>query len=723
MMNWQVCPLQRSLGNFGPAWDELNASLFGAHPLLSSKFVNLLLQQFGTGTEHLCVLREGQQATGMCILRPDRLGSWSSFLPSQTQISPTLLPELDVAGSLVHALPGHAQQVNLLCVDSAFHRSTRCPPLPPDRSRHAITMSIALHGDFEAYWASRPSSLRKSLRRYERMLASHTAEVRLERHCTPEAVRDATFRYGLLEARGWKGRQGTAVGSDGRQQHFYAELMAACAADEGAEVWELWIDGRLAASRLVLSNDGMLIALKKTYDEDLARFSPGNLLLKQFVELAFREHPGRTIEFYTNATQEQLAWATDRRSIDHYTWFRNAPVELLYRAAHATRQVLRGKGNNEATDDLVVSSCASIDELPAPALDLMTAHAAQSPQLHPDWFRTLVSAVFPSDLGVRFYFLTQGRRCLFVLPVRVQRRWSCCQVEGLANFYSSIYAPAAAEGVTPAQVARLIRTIQAEHPRLQRFNFTPLDVTSHEFSLLRAGLLQPGWAALGYFHFGNWYQHAPASWQAYLQTLDGALRSTLRRKSRKFTQAGGRLELVRDGSSLERAIDAFERVYASSWKHKEPFPQFMPSLIHTCCRHGWLRMGLAWLGGEPVAAQMWMVSAGRAEIYKLAHTPQAEPYSAGTLLTAALMEHVIDRDHVTEIDFLTGDDPFKQHWMHHRRERWGIVAYRPHSIYGMSQLGAGFVSRVLKHLARHRPSRPNGPPSQPSVFPGKGMSA
>ncbi|HEY8908590.1 MAG TPA: GNAT family N-acetyltransferase, partial [Rhodoferax sp.] len=50
-------------------------------------------------------------------------------------------------------------------------------------------------------------------------------------------------------------------------------------------------------------------------------------------------------------------------------------------------------------------------------------------------------------------------------------------------------------------------------------------------------------------------------------------------------------------------------------------------------------------------------------------------FSAGSVLTAALMRHVIDVDHVEEVDYLTGDDAYKRDWMSHRRERWGIVAF------------------------------------------------
>ena len=43
---------------------------------------------------------------------------------------------------------------------------------------------------------------------------------------------------------------------------------------------------------------------------------------------------------------------------------------------------------------------------------------------------------------------------------------------------------------------------------------------------------------------------------------------------------------------------------------------------------------------------------------------------------------MIEVDGVREVDFLIGDEPYKQDWMSHRRERWGIVAYNPGTLRG-----------------------------------------
>jgi len=66
---------------------------------------------------------------------------------------------------------------------------------------------------------------------------------------------------------------------------------------------------------------------------------------------------------------------------------------------------------------------------------------------------------------------------------------------------------------------------------------------------------------------------------------------------------------------------------------------------------------------------------GRAAIYKRAYDDAYAHLAPGTVRSAHWMERAIDVEHVHEVDYLAGDDPYKRDWMTHRRERRGLVAY------------------------------------------------
>jgi hypothetical protein len=225
-----------------------------------------------------------------------------------------------------------------------------------------------------------------------------------------------------------------------------------------------------------------------------------------------------------------------------------------------------------------------------------------------------------------------------------------------------------------------------------------MDPQSAGFALLSSALQQAGTVPFDFFSFGNWYQPVTEDWPTYLKNREGTVRSTIKRMGKKFVAENGKLELIFGGPELERGLAAYQHVYALSWKQAEPYPDFVPGLIRTCAEQGWLRLGVAWLNDKSIAAQIWIVSHGKANIYKLAYDESFKAYGPGTLLTAMLMERVIETDKVDEIDYLIGDAPYKKTWMSQRRERWGIVAYNPKTIGGLTGLANEVLARSIKTL-------------------------
>jgi hypothetical protein len=236
-----------------------------------------------------------------------------------------------------------------------------------------------------------------------------------------------------------------------------------------------------------------------------------------------------------------------------------------------------------------------------------------------------------------------------------------------------------------------------------------MDPASAEFTVLKRALTLAGLQCHAYFAFGNWYEPVRQTWADYLKDRSGQVRSTIKRNSKKFAAEGGRLEIVQGGERLEEGLAAYQAVYAKSWKVPEPYPDFVPGLIRLCARRGWLRLGLAWLGDKPVAAQIWIVANGRADIYKLAYDESYKALAPGTLLTALLMEHALDVDRVAEIDYLIGDDPYKATWMSQRRERFGLVAYDPLTLRGLAGLARQAVGEAWRRLRPKPAPRADNP--------------
>lgn len=174
----------------------------------------------------------------------------------------------------------------------------------------------------------------------------------------------------------------------------------------------------------------------------------------------------------------------------------------------------------------------------------------------------------------------------------------------------------------------------------------------------------------------------------YLAARPGRLRTTLKRKAKK-------VETVLTTQFNAEDWAAYEAIYVDSWKPEEGDPALLRRFAELESAAGRFRFALARHEGEPVAAQFWTVDNGTAYIHKLAHRPSAEKLSPGTTLTAALMERVIDIDHVALVDFGTGDDAYKRDWMEEKRTRWELTCLRPEAPRNWPLLVKGFIRKLV----------------------------
>src|SRR5690606_18233504 len=115
---------------------------------------------------------------------------------------------------------------------------------------------------------------------------------------------------------------------------------------------------------------------------------------------------------------------------------------------------------------------------------------------------------------------------------------------------------------------------------------------------------------------------------------------------------------------------------------------------------GRIRLAVARHEGEPVAAQFWTAENGIAYIHKLAHLESRKELSAGTTLTAALFEHVIDRDGVALVDFGTGNDGYKADWMERVRPRFRLDCLHPRQSHAWPALAKRFARRLAPASGR-----------------------
>ena len=294
----------------------------------------------------------------------------------------------------------------------------------------------------------------------------------------------------------------------------------------------------------------------------------------------------------------------------------------------------------------------------------------------------------------------------------------------LSNYYSSFFSAMLWERAgseTPLNqvsdfyqnatklFATLIQTQLAGQAELQ---LSPMDSKTAFVAGLASALKTSGFWTDFFFCFGNWYlQVAQRRFDVYRTSLPSALQHSIDRGQRRLSKHGdwGFHVQTHVDANLDAAIADFNNVYRQSWKRPEPHDAFIPSLIRLAAQKQWLRMGILRLDGKPVAAQFWMVKNNKASIFKLAYVQGFERFSPGSVLTARLMRHVLDIDKVSEVDYLTGDDAYKKDWMSHRRERWGLLAFRGSSARGWVRAARHFLGKALRKVFRQTQVERIGP--------------
>ncbi|USI72116.1 GNAT family N-acetyltransferase [Sphingomonas morindae] len=294
-----------------------------------------------------------------------------------------------------------------------------------------------------------------------------------------------------------------------------------------------------------------------------------------------------------------------------------------------------------------------------------------------DWFR-LVAAHDPA-LAPRVLRVTDGGEEAFLFLADQGRR----RAAPLACWYSLAFAPIGPDRLLPALFA-------AAATRFDRLTLLP--VRADRRAALIAGLRAAGWRVLLHRQSTRWLSTLEGvPFDAYWAARPGRLRTLVARRARSHPV---RIEIL--DRFAAPAWQAYEAVYRASWKPEEGAPALLRTLAAREGAAGTLRLGLAWRGDQPVAAQFWLVEGGEAVIHKLAHREDQRAGSPGTLLSHALFRHVIDVDRVRRIDFGLGDEPYKGDWLDRAEPVWRLDAYRPLRPRG----AAGLVRALTGRLAR-----------------------
>lgn len=330
-------------------WDELADAVAPGQPFYRHAFIRIWLDNFAP-REDVRVLVQRDAAGRLTAVLPLVLRRTSFYgVPVQELASAgnehscrfELLardPAIAAPAMLTHVLAQREWDVfrviDVPARGAAWKllESARARGLPHGTWDSLLSPTVLLSGSWEDYQGRISSKFRANVRRRRRKL-EEKGEVTLERYTGGSELMHRLEEGFALEASGWKGARGSAMGQDPATRGFYMELARTAAAEGSLVLSFLRLDGRAVAFHFALVRDGHYFLLKPAYDESMSDCSPGQLLMEEVLRDCFARGL-REFDFLGPDMVWKRDWTSTARQ---HTWLYVFRDSVRGRALHAAK--------------------------------------------------------------------------------------------------------------------------------------------------------------------------------------------------------------------------------------------------------------------------------------------------------------------------------------------------------------------------------------------------
>ena len=320
-MNWHLYPLAE-FKQYSESWDRINKQGVNT-PLLSSDFVNPLLDYFSSSNDKLAIHGDSQNPDAMAVITKAKFGVWETLQPSQSPLGLWLQDKTISTASLLSQLRKDLPFPTLL-----IGVTQQDPDLlsRPEKAKGLSTLDyiktarVTLNGSFQDYWGRRGKNLRQNLNRQRNRLEREGVQVTLKTLTEADDIAQAIVEYGRLESAGWKNAGGTAIHIDNNQGKFYRDMLINFCRHQDALVFQYYYGDKLVATDLCIKDTHSLIILKTTYDETITTSSPAMLMRQEAFEYIFDNQLVEKIEFYGKVMDWHTKWSEEIRTMYHINY-------------------------------------------------------------------------------------------------------------------------------------------------------------------------------------------------------------------------------------------------------------------------------------------------------------------------------------------------------------------------------------------------------------------
>jgi len=382
------------------------------------------------------------------------------------------------------------------------------------------------------------------------------------------------------------------------------------------------------------------------------------------------------------------------------TPFLYSSVKTLLRLVNTNlTKITKSSSVKKIANDIEIYN--SFDVLPSNFKQLLSDVEKENIFLGLNWFENYTLQVVKDSTQLRLFCLNDhDGHALAILPMQIVYEQSAGfkikKIQSLTNYYSPYFNIIIADELISLTQAYVSFCNYFENHRSFWDIIHIQALEPKGFDSIINGMEHTSLKTQSYHHTINWFEQVNSDYESYYQNLNGRLKNTIKRKIKKLAKADSwHYHIYQDLNDLEQVLIDYQAVYDNSWKSHEPYTGFINGLAKTAASQGWLRLGVLHVDEKPIAVQFWLVANNKAYIYKLAYHKEFRHLSPGTVLTAIMMEHVIDQDKVGVIDFLTGKDDYKRDWLKNSRDLYGLEIFNLRSPIALLKYIKTAISRFI----------------------------
>jgi CelD/BcsL family acetyltransferase involved in cellulose biosynthesis len=350
------------------AWDDLWRRSDVTIPTAQAALIEQWATEFGCerGFRAVAVECEGKLVAALPLVRRRWRGVLTAGMMTSNEWTPCGDVLLDPAASdavLALFARGLAKlHLSLLWLDYAIVDAPRWQRLASaceaagygvDLREHFRLPRIDIAGAWETYRQSWSKNHRQNMSRYRRKLEAEHGPVTLRwlAPCDEQEIAALLRRGCEIEDRSWKGAAQSSILRAGMFP-FFARQAALLAERGQLEMAFLDVAGQPIAFMYGWTAKGVFHAFKAGYDDALAAYSPGQLLIHDILERFFHTGSHRIFDCLGPASEATLRWQTSDYAAGRVVI---APKRLLgtavlYAYQHLVPTIRRWRGNQAATE-------------------------------------------------------------------------------------------------------------------------------------------------------------------------------------------------------------------------------------------------------------------------------------------------------------------------------------------------------------------------------------